>query len=126
MNCPHCNSDKHATKAGLWHTRQGIIQKYYCKHCNKYFTDKTQLHTQYPLQVILCTLQCYNQGYPIQKAKTLTGKKYWYSSPLLQVPQKHCYRPAPTTIKIRFSNFPNHTPKKIPRIVCFSFPKSHA
>jgi transposase-like protein len=81
MNCPHCNSDKHTTKAGLRHTRQGIIQKYYCKHCNKYFTDKTQLHTQYPLQVILYTLQCYNQGYPVKRAKTLTGKKYRYSPP---------------------------------------------
>jgi len=81
MKCPHCNSDKHTTKAGLRHTRQGIIQKYYCKHCDKYFTDKTQPHTQYPLQVILYTLQCYNQGHPVKKAKTLTGKKYRYSPP---------------------------------------------
>jgi transposase-like protein len=82
MNCPHCsNSNKYIIKSGIRQTQDGIIQKYYCKHCKKYFTDKTQPYTQYPLHIILYTLQQYNKGYPVKKTKTLTGKKYRYSPP---------------------------------------------
>jgi transposase-like protein len=82
MNCPHCsNSNKYIIKSGIRQTQEGIIQKYYCKHCKKYFTDKTQPYTHYPLHIILYTLQQYNKGYPVKKAKTLTGKKYRYSPP---------------------------------------------
>lgn len=82
MNCSYCNSDKNCNKAGLRHTQQGLIQKYYCKNCKRYFSDKDQPYTQYPMKVILYTLQNYNKGYPVKKIKTLTGKKYRYSPPL--------------------------------------------
>jgi transposase-like protein len=81
MNCPQCNINKHIIKSGIRQTQEGIIQKYYCKHCKKYFTNKTQAYTHYPLHVILYTLQQYNKGYPVKKTKTLTGKKYRYSPP---------------------------------------------
>ncbi len=81
MKCPQCKKDKNLTKAGLRNSRQGLIQKYYCKKCKKYFSDKDQAYTQYPLKVILYTLQNYNKGYPVKKIKTLTGKKYRYSPP---------------------------------------------
>ena len=81
MNCPYCNSNKHLIKSGIRQTQEGMIQKYYCKHCKKYFTNKTQPYTHYPLHVILYTLQEYNKGYPVKKVKTLTGKKYRYSPP---------------------------------------------
>lgn len=81
MNCLYCKSNKHIIKAGIRQTHEGIIQKYYCKHCKKYFTNKTQPYTHYPLHVILYTLQQYNKGYPVKKAKTLSGKKYRYSPP---------------------------------------------
>ncbi|MEF8880037.1 MAG: hypothetical protein V5A64_06580 [Candidatus Thermoplasmatota archaeon] len=74
MKCPYCNSKKQTIKAGLRQTQEGVIQKYYCKKCKKYFTDKTQPYTQYPLRVILYTLQQYNKGHPVKKTKTLTGK----------------------------------------------------
>ncbi|MEF8848815.1 MAG: hypothetical protein V5A68_06745 [Candidatus Thermoplasmatota archaeon] len=52
-------------------------------HTGKYFTDKTQPYTQYPLKVILYTLSSlYNHGYPVKKAKKLTGKKYRFSPPV--------------------------------------------
>ena len=81
MNCPYCNSDKYTIKAGIRQTREGIIQKYYCKKCTKYFTDKTQPYTHYPLHVILYSLQQYNKGFPVKNVKTLTGRKYRYSPP---------------------------------------------
>jgi transposase-like protein len=82
MNCLYCASDKHIIKSGIRQTQEGIIQKYYCRHCKKYYTNKTQPYIHYPLHVILYTLQQYNKGYPVKKAKTLTGKKYRYSPPL--------------------------------------------
>jgi ATP-dependent exoDNAse (exonuclease V) beta subunit len=47
-----------------------------------YFSSTMQPYTQYPLHVILYTLEQYNKGYPVKKAKTLTGKKYRYSPPI--------------------------------------------
>ncbi|MFW6120064.1 MAG: PD-(D/E)XK nuclease family protein [Petrotogales bacterium] len=81
MKCPHCNDNKNTIKAGIRNTRIGSIQKYYCKSCNKYFTDTVQPHIQYPLKVILYTLESYNKGYPVIDAKKLAGKKYRYSPP---------------------------------------------
>ena len=70
MHCPTCNNNKQVIKAGIRQTKKGTIQRFYCKKCNTYFSNTTQPYTQYPLHVILYTLQLYNQGYPIQKAKT--------------------------------------------------------
>ena len=82
MKCPECNKDKNVIKAGLRDTRKGTIQRFYCKNCDTFFSDTKQPYTQYPLHVILYTLQLYNQGYPVKKAKTLTGRKYSYSPPI--------------------------------------------
>ena len=81
MNCPQCHIKNHSIKSGLRYSKEGIIQKYYCKHCQKYYTNKTQPHTQYPLTVILFALTQYNKGFPVKQAKTMTGKKYRYSPP---------------------------------------------
>ena len=81
MNCTYCKK-KDVIKAGLRNTRQGLIQKYYCKQCNRYFSDKTQPYTQYPFHVMLYALQLYNQGYPLSQVKRLLGKKYRVSPPV--------------------------------------------
>jgi len=77
--CPNCDNNKNTIRAGIRNTKQGPIQKYYCKNCKKYFTEKTQAHIQYPLKIILYALETYNKGYPVKKVKTLTGRKYKYS-----------------------------------------------
>jgi len=82
MLCPKCNQNKYVIKSGLRHTQKGIIQRFLCKKCNMYFSSTMQPYTQYPLHVILYTLEQYNKGYPVKKAKTLTGKKYRYSPPI--------------------------------------------
>lgn len=81
MNCTYCGN-KDVIKAGLRNTRQGPIQKYYCKTCKRYFSDKTQPYTQYPFHIMMHALQLYNQGYPLAQVKTLVGKKYRYSPPV--------------------------------------------
>jgi len=80
--CPYCNNIKNTIKAGIRKTKQGPIQKYYCKNCKKYFTKKTQTHIQYPIKIILYTLESYNKGYTVKQVKTLTGRKYKYSPPI--------------------------------------------
>jgi len=66
MKCPHCKKSKNTIKAGIRNTKQGTIQKYYCKTCRKYFTDKPQPHIQYPIKIILYALESYNRGYPVE------------------------------------------------------------
>ena len=82
MNCPHCESDKDVIKSGVRQTSKGKIQQYYCKSCSKYFTDCKRPYTNYPENVILHTLELYNRGYPVKKAKKKVGKKFQYSPPL--------------------------------------------
>lgn len=79
--CPTCNANKQVIKAGLRHTKKGIIQKFYCKHCKAYFNSAKQSYTHYPQHIILYSLHLYNQGYPVSQVKTLTGKRYPFSPP---------------------------------------------
>ncbi len=80
-NCPNCNSTENVVKDGVRDTKLGEIQKYHCKKCNKYFSEKKIPNTQYPPKVIFYALEQYNRGYPVKKAKTRTGKKYHDSPP---------------------------------------------
>ncbi|MFW6120072.1 MAG: PD-(D/E)XK nuclease family protein [Petrotogales bacterium] len=82
MKCSKCNKDKNVIKAGLRETGKGTIQRFYCKNCQAYFSNTTQPYTQYPLHVILYTIEQYNKGYPIKEAKRKTGRKYSYSPPV--------------------------------------------
>ena len=81
MKCPYCKEKQSIVKAGLRHTKKQTIQKYYCKKCKKYYSDAIQPYTHYPIKVILYSLESYNRGYPIQRVKNLTGKKYRCSPP---------------------------------------------
>ena len=74
--CPCCNNIENIIKTGIRKTKYNQIQKYYCKTCQKHFTNKTQPYTQYPLRVILYALESYNKGYTVKKVKTLTGRKH--------------------------------------------------
>lgn len=82
MNCLTCNTKKEVVKAGLRHTKKGTIQRYYCKKCNNFYCDTKQPYTQYPIHVILYSLQEYNKGFPIKEVKRKTGKKFRYSPPI--------------------------------------------
>ena len=81
MNCPKCQTDQNVIKSGIRYTNKGKTQQYYCKSCDKYFTDSKRSHTKYPENVILHTLELYNRGYPVKQAKKMVGKKYQYSPP---------------------------------------------
>ncbi|MFW6040692.1 MAG: hypothetical protein ACOC85_02535, partial [Thermoplasmatota archaeon] len=82
MICPNCKDDKDVIKSGIRQTNKGTIQQYYCKNCQKYFSDSKIPNTKYPENVILYTLELYNRGFPVKQAKKKTGKKYQYSPPI--------------------------------------------
>lgn len=39
--CPKCGNDQNVIKRGIRHNLSGSVQRYYCKHCNRRFTDRT-------------------------------------------------------------------------------------
>ncbi len=80
MRCPDCN-EENTIKAGKRESKSGKVQRYYCKNCDRYFTEKKQSYTQYPLKVILYALEQYNRGHSVKEAKKRVGKKYPYSPP---------------------------------------------
>jgi len=102
MNCPYCDQNKNVIKAGLRDTQKGSIQRYRCKNCSRYFSDSKQKYSQYPLNVIMYTLEQYNRGYPVEIAKKRTGKKYQYSPPVQTIYSWiQRYKPILTFLKLR-------------------------
>jgi len=83
--CPECASSKQVVKNGYRKTKNGIVQKYHCKVCDKYFSETSEPKTQYPPKVIFHTLEQYNKGHSVKKAKAKTGMRYKCSPPLRTV-----------------------------------------
>jgi len=52
------------------------IQKYYCKHCDKYFSSLITKNKTYPLKIIIDAITFYNKLYPIDKIPELIKDKY--------------------------------------------------
>jgi len=101
MRCRKCQT-KNTIKAGKRESKHGKIQRYYCKDCKKYFTEKKQSYTQYPLNVIMYTLEQYNKGHSVKEAKNRVGKKYPYSPPTRTIYSWiHRYKPILTFLKLR-------------------------
>ena len=82
VSCPFCKRNTGVIKSGLRQTQKGVVQRYFCKTCNAYFTDTVQPYTQYPLHVILFAIEQYNRGYPVSEVKRRTGKRYRFSPPI--------------------------------------------
>ncbi|MFW6196414.1 MAG: PD-(D/E)XK nuclease family protein [Thermoplasmatota archaeon] len=102
MKCPDCNTSDSVVKDGTRDTKLGEIQKYHCKKCDKYFSEKKLPNTQCPPKVIFYTLEQYNRGYPVKKAKTRTGKKYHNSPPTRTIYSWiNKYRDTLTFLKLR-------------------------
>ena len=80
--CPYCNS-KSTRKEGLRKSKKEIIQKFYCKNCNKYFTNKKLAQKTYPSKIILNSISYYNLGYSQQQTSKLISQKH-----KSKVPQK--------------------------------------
>jgi len=63
--CPDCRSSKKVVRSGFRNNKNGSVQLYLCKPCNKRFTARTILHTSYPAKIILSAITQYNLGHTL-------------------------------------------------------------
>ncbi|UCG70089.1 MAG: hypothetical protein JSV09_03475 [Thermoplasmata archaeon] len=63
--CPKCSSSETIIKSGTRKIRNETAQLYFCKSCQKRFTDRRLPHTSYPPKVILAALTYFNQGHTL-------------------------------------------------------------
>ena len=81
-NCPSCNSNKSANKAGTKKLKNQTIQRYLCKACNHRFTNRTIPHTPYPTPLILHALSYFNLGHTLQQTQTTMQRKHKSKIPI--------------------------------------------
>src|SRR3989338_7425899 len=81
IKCPYCQS-KNTKKEGRRKNKE-IIQKYFCKACNKNFTSKALKNKTYPAKIILNAVSYYNLGCTQQQASKLISQRY-----KVKVPQR--------------------------------------
>lgn len=101
--CPYCNS-KNIKKEGKRKNKQQTVQVYYCKDCNKYFSDSTKrlANKTYPPNIVLKSVSLYNLGYTQQQGSKLIAQKF-----KIRVPQRTIsewikgYKPICTYNKLR-------------------------
>ena len=72
--CPYCG--KAGIKAGRRNTRQGKIQKFYCRLCRKHFGAAPIPRRQYSAQTILGALTAYNLGHTLEEARAHIAKRF--------------------------------------------------
>ena len=65
-NCPTCNKSN-IVKNGTRATKRGKIQIYYCRNCNKRFSDSKIKYTTHSPEIIFTAISTYNIGYTILK-----------------------------------------------------------
>ena len=82
LKCLYCQSSN-IKKEGKRKSKFQILQKYFCKDCNKNFTNKKLEHKTYPSRVILNTISCYNLGYTQQQTSRLISQRF-----KIKVPQR--------------------------------------
>jgi transposase-like protein len=80
--CPICKSSKNITKAGIRTVRDETVQRYFCKSCNKRFTERILSHTSYPPKVILTALTYFNQGHTLDMTVRTMKRRFKTKIPI--------------------------------------------
>jgi hypothetical protein len=62
-------------KAGSRNTRQGKIQKFYCRNCRRHFCASPIPRRQYPPTAILSAVTAYNLGHTLEDARAHVAKR---------------------------------------------------
>ena len=75
VKCPYCNS-KEVIKRGRRKTKYEVRQLFYCKHCQKTFTQQKVKGYSYPLKVILDGISFYNTGWTLEESCNLLKEKF--------------------------------------------------
>jgi hypothetical protein len=79
--CPYCNSKK-TVKAGMIKLRMQSVQRFMCKSCKKFFTNKKLKFKSYPAAIVLQAISTYNLGYTLEQTKRIISSKFHLSLPL--------------------------------------------
>src|SRR3990167_5209632 len=80
IKCPYCQS-KNTKKEGRRKNKLEIIQKYFCKACNKNFTSKALKNKTYPAKINLNAVSYYNLGSPQIEVSKLISQRYKVKMP---------------------------------------------
>ena len=77
ISCQNCNS-KNIIKKGIRKNKQQVLQQYYCKEGNKFFTLTPQQtkHKSYSAKIILNALSYYNLGNTQTETSTLISQRF--------------------------------------------------
>jgi transposase-like protein len=74
--CPNCSSSTSVIKSGKRTIRDEITQLYFCKSCQKRFSDRKLSHTSYSPRIILTALTYYNKGHTLDLTIRTMRRKY--------------------------------------------------
>ncbi|MFA5386374.1 MAG: hypothetical protein WC297_01805 [Candidatus Paceibacterota bacterium] len=72
--CSRCGQK--AIKSGIRKIRQGTTQKYYCNHCQTYFSISPLPYRRYSPTVILNAITTYNLGHTLQETKQEIARRF--------------------------------------------------
>ena len=72
--CPRCGD--RGVKAGIRTTRQGRIQKFYCRHCKRHFCASPIPRRQYSAAAILGAVTSYNLGRTLADTRAHVAKQF--------------------------------------------------
>jgi transposase-like protein len=75
-SCPKCSSSDNVIKSGTRSVRDETVQIYFCKSCQKRFSDRKLSHSSYPPKIILTALTYYNQGHTLDMTVRTMRRKY--------------------------------------------------
>ena len=80
--CPKCSSSENIIKSGTRKIRNETAQLYFCKNCQKRFTDRRLQHTSYPPKIILAALTYFNQGNTLDMTQRTMRRRYKTKIPI--------------------------------------------
>ncbi len=73
--CKGCGSGN-VIKKGKRKNKYGVVQKYFCNNCSKYFILKKLEKKVYSAKVIIQAISYYNLGYSLDESSKLINKKF--------------------------------------------------
>jgi len=75
--CPYCRATYPAVKReGARSTASGRVQRYYCKSCQKYFTERQFPGTKHPPRLIFAAITYYNQGHTLDSTEKQLKRRH--------------------------------------------------
>ncbi len=80
--CPKCSSSENIIKSGSRIVRGESVPLYFCKSCQKRFSDRKLRHTSYPPKLILSALTYYNMGHTLDMTLRTMRRRYKTKIPM--------------------------------------------